>query len=406
MIYQDNKSFRINQLAYLSDKVQWLALALPGLVLYWLHNGLSFSQIVFLQGIAAFVVLLCELPSGILADRFQRNHIVAVGNFSIVIGCLIYSISINFEQFVIAETFISIGLACISGADTALIWDTCLELEDQNKAENMMTIGKFVMMASALFMMIIGGYLAIINLKYGFYFAAIGHLVVAILFIVSYEPSRTKQLHSHILWKKSIGLLGRKDILDIFATFLLLAVVLRIAFWAYIPKMENYNIDKQYYGYVLGIANGIAALSTIYFKFKNDIKKSDLLKYMVIGSIGAAIFIFDDSILILFIAIGIQQIARGLIRVSTSIMLNKSVESDIRASAESLLSSLSSSIYLVISWIINDLNSNIKDSMIINMVFVSILFGYYGVSSILYKPKIDNLIDKYEIVHETVHEII
>ncbi|MHA2289628.1 MAG: hypothetical protein ACXABG_12665, partial [Promethearchaeota archaeon] len=115
-----------NVRAYLTGQVAWLAAIIPAVVQLWQENGLSFAQILFLQGLFGLSMLILEFPSGVFADLKDRKTVLTIGHLFIALGSITYSVSHNFTQFLLAEVIYAIGLSSISGADTATIWDTCI----------------------------------------------------------------------------------------------------------------------------------------------------------------------------------------------------------------------------------------------------------------------------------------
>ena len=71
------------------------------------------------------------------ADIYGRRLSLFFGSILTFLGYLIFSFYSGFNEFFIAEIFLGIG-GLISGADSALIYDTLLELkkdEDYTKIE-------------------------------------------------------------------------------------------------------------------------------------------------------------------------------------------------------------------------------------------------------------------------------
>ena len=123
---------------YLLKAVKWFMILMPIIVLFFEKHGLSLTQIMILQATYSFTVALFEIPSGFFADIYGRRLSLFFGSILTFIGYLIFSFYSGFNEFFIAEIFLGIGGSLISGADSALIYDTLLELkkdEDYTKVE-------------------------------------------------------------------------------------------------------------------------------------------------------------------------------------------------------------------------------------------------------------------------------
>ncbi|MHA2252511.1 MAG: hypothetical protein ACXAD7_19255, partial [Candidatus Kariarchaeaceae archaeon] len=105
-----------NTRAYLLSQVAWLAIILPAVVQIWQNDGLSFSEILYLQGLFGLSILLMEFPTGLLADIWSRKTTLIIGHLFVALGSLIYSIAHGFNQFLVAEFTYAIGMASISGS--------------------------------------------------------------------------------------------------------------------------------------------------------------------------------------------------------------------------------------------------------------------------------------------------
>src|SRR5688500_12219147 len=89
----------------------------PVLVLYLQSKGLTMAQILTLQSVFAFGMVIMEVPTGVVADRYGKRISLVLGSFFFTLGLIIYGVSGTFLQFIIGELCASIGMAFISGAD-------------------------------------------------------------------------------------------------------------------------------------------------------------------------------------------------------------------------------------------------------------------------------------------------
>jgi len=367
------KSVKRNLRAYYYGKIGFLALMLPAVVLTWQKDGMSFAEILYLQGLFGLVILIMEFPSGIIADIADRKKVLAVSRIFIGTGAILYSLVHGFKQFLMAETLIGIGLASYSGTDNAAIWDTFKQIGDEKSAEKHLIQARMTMMGSGFILFLVGGMVMDMNSKMPFYVAGLGEFTVAILYMMSSEPTRAKVEKASAAWVQSMDLLKNPDYLIAVGLILIVALNLRIAFWAYIPKMQKYGLKTVVFGFVYAGANLVAMISTSYARFRHAPKNKELGIFGIIAGLGCLLFVIDNSLIVMLIGIAFHQLARGMFGLMASLRVNRVVESQIRASAESLMGAIASLVYMMTTWIIYIFNASLEESMKLNLALFVIL---------------------------------
>ncbi|MER5830139.1 MFS transporter [Streptomyces sp. NPDC002130] len=92
-------------------------------VLYLVHQGFSAAQIALLQTLLYIVSALAEVPTGFIADRVGRRASIVIGQ-ALIGACLIGQVTLSgYAAFVVLFALQGIGMACVSGAETALLYD-------------------------------------------------------------------------------------------------------------------------------------------------------------------------------------------------------------------------------------------------------------------------------------------
>lgn len=137
-----------------------LMFILPVIVPYWQSKGLSQAEIGWLQTAFTAIVLIMQLPTGRLADKYGRRRLVIVGTILSSLGFVCYALAQNFAGMLLAEVILGLGTSARSGADLALLRSE-LEKTDEVKSEKR-TIGLLSSFSAAgeLISAIIGGWLA------------------------------------------------------------------------------------------------------------------------------------------------------------------------------------------------------------------------------------------------------
>lgn len=143
---------------------------MPVVVLFYHDNHLSMSEIFILKSVYSIAMVVFELPSGYLSDVWGCRKSLIFGSLMGTLGIVIYSISSDFASFAVAEVILGIGFSFVSGADSALLYDS-LKAENREKEyikfEGRITsVGNFAEALAG----VAGGLLATISLRTPYYF--------------------------------------------------------------------------------------------------------------------------------------------------------------------------------------------------------------------------------------------
>jgi len=118
---------------YLIKIAKWFMLYMPIVVPFYESNGLSMKDIMVLQAVYSIAIVVLEVPSGYLADVIGRKKTLIIGAVFGTIGFTTYSLSFGFIGFLVAEIILGIGQSCISGADSAMLYDSLLDRGEEKK---------------------------------------------------------------------------------------------------------------------------------------------------------------------------------------------------------------------------------------------------------------------------------
>lgn len=188
---------------YILKVSHWFMLVMPIVVLFYKENGLNVSQVFILQSVYSLSIVLLEIPSGYFADALGRKNTIFIGAVLGFVGFAIYSISYGFWGFLMAEVVLGFGQSMISGADSALLYDSLVDAKQQDryiKHEGRMTsVGNFAEASAG----ILGGLLAAVSIRYPYY----GQTLVALLAVPAaftlIEP-KTEHNRLELGWKQIV----------------------------------------------------------------------------------------------------------------------------------------------------------------------------------------------------------
>ena len=98
------------------------------IVLFYLHRGLTLSQVFYLAIIWSVVTLIFEIPSSYMADKWGRKKTLIFGGLCMLLSKFLLFWASSFLWFAGIIALTSLYFAAFSGTDEALLYDTGKEL--------------------------------------------------------------------------------------------------------------------------------------------------------------------------------------------------------------------------------------------------------------------------------------
>ena len=175
---------------YVIQACRWFLLLMPVLVLFYQENGLSLQDVFIVQAFYSVCVILFEVPSGYFADRLGRRRSMLIGSIAGSLGFWIYAFSYELPHFLLAQLLIAVGASFISGSDSALLYDTLIQLKKQHQYQRIAGRLASVSNFSEGIAGILGGFLALISLRTPLYYQAALTMVAIPLAWSLVEPDR------------------------------------------------------------------------------------------------------------------------------------------------------------------------------------------------------------------------
>ncbi len=321
---------------YILKISHWFMLVMPIVVLFFQDNGLSIKEVFILQSIYSLSIVLLEIPSGYFADVIGRKNTIIAGAILGFLGFSTYSISHGFIGFMIAEIILGFGQSMISGADSALLYDTLLDNNKQDdylKHEGRMTsAGNFAEATAG----ILGGLLAALSLRYPYYGQTLIAFIAIPAAITLIEP-KTNQHRIDISWKQIVGVV-RYSLIDnvelrwnIIYSSIVGASTLTMA-WFVQPWLIRADVKVESFGIIWTALNLIVGIAAMY-AYKVELKfgrKSVIIAFTVaigFGFIVAGIIPYFWSIFFFVIF----YIARGIATPILKDGINRIAPSNMRA---------------------------------------------------------------------------
>jgi len=94
--------------------------------LFWEQRGMTIHMVVYTEIIYAVTVVLLEIPTGIIADKWGRKKLIVLNAFFGCLEFLILVFATKFWHFAAAIFLAGVGRAACSGSENALLYDSLL----------------------------------------------------------------------------------------------------------------------------------------------------------------------------------------------------------------------------------------------------------------------------------------
>lgn len=168
--------------------------------LFYLERGLTSSDYMIFVATIFLVHILCEIPFGILADKYSRKKILLVSNVLCVLSICLFIISHNFLLFMIATIVKGMEQSLVTGVANSLLYDITPKKE---KFSRILFRKEFFYNISYMIAVALGGY---IGERYGLVTTYYLSLIPIVLnfFVIFSLPDVKKQEQNYFVTKKDI----------------------------------------------------------------------------------------------------------------------------------------------------------------------------------------------------------
>ena len=364
---------------YILRALLWFMISMPIIVVFFQLNNLTLTQVFILQAIYSFTIGITEIPSGYFADYFGRKKSLIISTFCMFLGYLIFSNYSGFEIYIIAQILIAIGGSLMSGADSAIMYDTLIQIDKKDEYTKVegrtYAIGNFSESIAALITSIIlVSYPLLLPIQIQTF---IIFLTIPICMTLV-EPKINKDDHIN----KSINILTKSIKIALINNsklrwYILFSASMGIASlsaaWLAQPFFQILNIPLVDFGILWASLNLIAGLGS--YKSHNIEKKFELLS--IIRIIGSLMFILFLLIYLNINYLGLLFIyiiyyLRGIITPILKNQINLLTESDVRATVMSIRSFILRITYAILAPILGYFAENNKGDFGISYSFLII----------------------------------
>ncbi len=309
---------------------------MPVVVLFYQDNGMSMHEIFVLKSIYSVAIVAMELPSGWMADVWGRKKTLVLGSILGSAGILMYSFSYGFWAFAVAEIILGVGHSFISGADSALLYDSLKadgKTEKYVKHEGRITsAGNFAEAIAG----VAAGFLAAISLRTPFYFQFFVASIAIPASITLIEP-KLNAAHQFQSIKKMM-----QNIRDVFLTdtnlriSILLSAVTGTATltfaWLVQPYFKAIGLPVELFGVLWTALNLTVGVSSAFaFRIEGFFSRRQEILFIVFsltaGYLLSGIAVVREGLVFLFLFYAVRGLATPILKNH----INRYTQSDVRA---------------------------------------------------------------------------
>jgi len=197
---------------------------LPWLPLFFLffNQYVSLGDALIISSAYYFGVFVLEIPSGYLSDRFGRKPILVIASICAVLSYTVFLFAGDFYALIIGQCLLAGYFALKSGSDSALLYDSLQQLNQQESyGEHEARSAKFSMLSMAV-AGLLGGLLGYVNLSFAYLLSLVAALVSLYICSRFYEPAQSERAEPFLKQLRvCMGYLRQPFLLWIFAFFVL-----------------------------------------------------------------------------------------------------------------------------------------------------------------------------------------
>lgn len=171
---------------FLRDFQLWIPV---WIVFLTLDRGFSLTQVTTAEGLFLIGVLLLEVPTGAVADRYGRSVSMALGAVVLGLSILIFAFTTSFPILLASFMLWSVASALMSGADMALLYDTLKAAGREAHYEKLAGRGLAFTWSGVVLATLLGGpFAAVFDTQATMFLGAATCLATAAVAISIWEP--------------------------------------------------------------------------------------------------------------------------------------------------------------------------------------------------------------------------
>ncbi|MBV9653596.1 MAG: MFS transporter [Acetobacteraceae bacterium] len=231
----------------------WMGvLLMPVIVPFLIDRGVTAGDVLTLQAVLSAVIIILELPTGYLCDRFGRVPVLRLGAACNLAGYVALMAAHGFAVLVCVHIVLGVGISLVSGADVALLYDLLDETEaDRPTRRRALADYQFAQVTGEASAALLGGALAALSLAAVGWANAAVTLVPLLVALTLRPPPRAAQQSAPPLagMAEAIGyILRARSRLLVFGNLVIWSLSTFTAVWLLQPYWRVQSVPLSWFG--------------------------------------------------------------------------------------------------------------------------------------------------------------
>lgn len=223
--------------------------------LFLKSRGLDYFQIFLLESVISASIFIFEVPSGILADKLGRKKVIVFSVACFTLSLFIFAVSHSFIFFALESAIFGLGIASMSGADSALIYESLKKDDKKEYSDNAFSLLNGSITLAMVISLPIGGFLAQYSIDIPIYATCVTSTIalVIVIFLEDGASSNTRNKSSLSIMRANFYfvLKDRPKLLILQAlNTISFGIILSLSYLNQ-PLFESYKIDIKYFGLIM-----------------------------------------------------------------------------------------------------------------------------------------------------------
>lgn len=336
---------------------------LQGLVFYGAFSvifresrGLELSNILLLESIFVILMLIFEVPWGMIGDKIGYKNTLVISFGLFLLSKIVFYYSYSFFGFLMESVIAAISISGISGCDSALLYSSI------DKSESDKAFGIYGAMGTAGFLVssLISGILVRYSIDLLAFATIISYAVAFLLSLTLKDINKDKEVehdekNERVLKSLKMVITNKRIIVFVIAVAVLSETTHSICVFLNQHLYIKSGIDLKWFGVLTALMQVATFIALRAYKIKKKLGEKKLLNGALILVILCNFFLIRSSVAFLTIAlIFVIEGAFALTQPITETIKNESITSMNRATILSTYAMVSNIVASVINIIISE----------------------------------------------------